>query len=204
MMKKSQTTPRKTPKQERSVSLVESILTASTRVFSKLNYNKTTTNKIAQVAGVSIGSLYQYFPGKDAIVRSLIHERIETQLEVLEKILYESRNETLPQTIERVIRMIAEPAYKNKSISRLFYGIGMFLGASAVVLESRKRAVEIIFESLNQRTELNSEKLRIRLSILLNAILGSIASAVIDPTEQVALDDLVSELKSMALAYLTR
>jgi AcrR family transcriptional regulator len=55
---------RKVPHQKRARQTVEAILQASAEMFAKLGFAGTTTNKIAMRAGVSIGSLYQYFPNK--------------------------------------------------------------------------------------------------------------------------------------------
>ena len=60
--------PRKLPRQERSRFTVEAIVTATERVLAEHGGEGATTNRIAEVAGVSIGSLYQYFPNKDALV----------------------------------------------------------------------------------------------------------------------------------------
>jgi AcrR family transcriptional regulator len=68
---------RRSPSQERSRDTVDCILEAASRVFGKLGYAGTTTNKIAKRAGVSIGSLYQYFSSKDDILLVLLekHQR---------------------------------------------------------------------------------------------------------------------------------
>ena len=58
---------RKIPKQSRSKATVEAILAAAIRVLLAVGYDKSSTYKIADLAGVSIGSLYEYFPGKEAI-----------------------------------------------------------------------------------------------------------------------------------------
>jgi AcrR family transcriptional regulator len=63
---------RRPPRQERSRDTVEDILQAAAEVFGKLGYAGATTNKIAERAGVSIGSLYQYFDSKDDILRVLL------------------------------------------------------------------------------------------------------------------------------------
>ena len=55
------TAPRKTPKQERSRFMVTSILDATARVLVEMGFSRTSTNLVAERAGVSIGSLYQYF-----------------------------------------------------------------------------------------------------------------------------------------------
>ena len=73
--------------------MVCDILEASAHVFSEYGYEKASTNKIAKKAGVSIGSLYQYFPDKDAIISALIEDRwskidhltMETLLSVMER-----------------------------------------------------------------------------------------------------------------------
>ena len=71
--------PRKSPRQERSADTVETILAAATRVLERESLAGFNTNRIAEVAGVSVGSLYQYFPNKAALVVALI-EREQARL----------------------------------------------------------------------------------------------------------------------------
>ncbi len=62
---------RKQPAQRRSHHTVDRILDAAAHVFAERGYTATTTNHVATEAGVSIGSLYQYFPNKDALLGAL-------------------------------------------------------------------------------------------------------------------------------------
>lgn len=62
---------RRRPVQDRSRATVEVILEAAIQVFSARGYAETTTTRIAERAGVSVGSLYQYFPNKDAVLAAL-------------------------------------------------------------------------------------------------------------------------------------
>jgi AcrR family transcriptional regulator len=71
---------RRTPRQDRSRETVEAIVEAAAQVFERHGYAAGTTNRIAQRAGVSIGTLYQYFPNKDALVAELARRHI-AQLE---------------------------------------------------------------------------------------------------------------------------
>jgi AcrR family transcriptional regulator len=64
--------PRKNPRQKRSQELVDAMLDAATRVLSERGLDAATTNEIARVAGVSVGSLYQYFPGKEAMLAAAL------------------------------------------------------------------------------------------------------------------------------------
>jgi AcrR family transcriptional regulator len=72
MAPKLETSPRKSASQERSRSTVDALLEATTRILIKEGYDRASTNRIAEVAGVSIGSLYQYFPSKEALVAAVV------------------------------------------------------------------------------------------------------------------------------------
>ncbi|WP_339217068.1 TetR/AcrR family transcriptional regulator [Ornithinibacillus sp. FSL M8-0202] len=67
-------TKRRIPKQDRSIQNRDKILEAGIKLFSEKGYYETTTNEIAKVAGVSIGSLYSYFKDKDAIFLSILDD----------------------------------------------------------------------------------------------------------------------------------
>lgn len=66
--------PRKIPKQTRSLQMREDILEASSRVLKKYGAPRFTTLRVAEEAGISVGSLYQYFPNKESLLFAL-HER---------------------------------------------------------------------------------------------------------------------------------
>jgi AcrR family transcriptional regulator len=69
--KKSTVSPRKQPRQVRSTRLVTDILEAAARVLARDGAHRFTTARVAEAAGVSVGSLYQYFPNKEAILFQL-------------------------------------------------------------------------------------------------------------------------------------
>jgi len=67
---------RRTPSQERSVELVAKLLEATAQVLGEVGLQATSTNKIAARAGVAIGSIYQYFPNKQALIDALLDDRL--------------------------------------------------------------------------------------------------------------------------------
>ncbi len=75
--------PRKRPLQARSRRTVDAVLKAAGQVFTRRGYAGTTTNHIAERAGVSIGSLYEYFPSKDALLVALMEAHLHEGEEVL-------------------------------------------------------------------------------------------------------------------------
>lgn len=76
-MSKVAVEPRKRPVQDRSRQTVDRILEAAARIFDEDGYRRTTTNRVAEAAGVSVGSLYQYFPNKDALLVALAERHVE-------------------------------------------------------------------------------------------------------------------------------
>src|ERR1700733_5846515 len=77
MAKRTRTAPRKKPRQGRSQATVDAILVATARVLCATGYDRASTNRIALAAGVSVGSLYQYFPSKEALVAALVERHID-------------------------------------------------------------------------------------------------------------------------------
>jgi len=83
MVRKPATNPRKSASQDRSRLTVDALLEATARVLMKEGYDRASTNKIAAVAGVSIGSLYQYFPSKEALVAAVIDRHTHEMMRVV-------------------------------------------------------------------------------------------------------------------------
>jgi AcrR family transcriptional regulator len=67
---------RKKPKQKRSKEMVARLITATAEVLAERGLDDTTTNHIAEHAGVSVGSLYQYFPDKESLIEALLERMI--------------------------------------------------------------------------------------------------------------------------------
>jgi AcrR family transcriptional regulator len=82
---------RKTPKQARSTQLVEDILEAAVRVLTRHGARRFTTVRVAEEAGVSVGSLYQYFPSKESLLYRLQTDEWSETWSVLDEILADRR-----------------------------------------------------------------------------------------------------------------
>jgi len=109
MHRQVRTTPRKRPRQSRSQATVDSLLEATARVLVRDGFDGLTTNAVAAAAGVSIGSLYQYFPNKEALVAALIEQHIEKMnslvLAELARVAQMPIGEAARRVIELTIKM---------------------------------------------------------------------------------------------------
>src|SRR5215469_14299219 len=94
--------PKKTPRQDRSRATVEAVLEATADILIRHGSAKLTTNRIAERAGVNIASLYQYFPGKEAIVAELRRRHGTGQRTALRQVLAEREPGALEPTIRRL------------------------------------------------------------------------------------------------------
>jgi AcrR family transcriptional regulator len=103
MAKRTRTAPRKKPKQERSHATVDAILVATARVLCETGYDRASTNRIALAAGVSVGSLYQYFPSKEALVAALVERHVDEMTSLVKTKLAEVHGAPLESAVETMI-----------------------------------------------------------------------------------------------------
>jgi AcrR family transcriptional regulator len=164
------TSPRKLPVQARSRALVDAIVVAAIRVLQKEGAQRFTTIRVAQEAGVSVGSLYQYFPNKQAILMRLQHDEWQQTGEMLDAILADTRKppaQRLRETIraffvsecdEAPLRLAladAAPVYRDAPQSkaqrdRSHQVVGAFVSAAAPRASPAQRrfATELMFETM--------------------------------------------------------
>ncbi len=106
MPRHASTTARKKPRQGRSQATVDTLLDATARVLVTTGYDRASTNRVATVAGVSIGSLYQYFPSKEALVAALAERHSAAVRAVLEAKIGELLGAPLPVAIRGLIEAL--------------------------------------------------------------------------------------------------
>lgn len=120
MHRQVRTTPRKRPRQERSKATVDSILAATARVLVRHGFDGLTTNAVATTAGVSIGSLYQYFPNKEALVGALIERHMEEMNALLLAELARVARLPLAQAARAVIELTIRAHAIDPELYRVF------------------------------------------------------------------------------------
>jgi AcrR family transcriptional regulator len=102
------TVARKNASQERSRATVDTLLAATARVLVKEGYDHASTNKIALAAGVSIGSLYQYFPTKEALVAAVIERHIGEMMDIVRESLIRVAPLPLREAARELVRVMIE------------------------------------------------------------------------------------------------
>lgn len=123
-------TLKKIPRQARSKAMVEALIEATARVLRSEGAEAVSTNRVAAVAGVSVGSLYQYFPGKDALIYAVLERQERAQLALLAGVLAPSLDEALPDLVRRVVAALVRFHRDDPELTR-------------VLLEQRRRLIAI-------------------------------------------------------------
>ena len=103
MARKPLTNPRKYASQDRSRATVDALVEATARILIREGFDKASTNRIAEVAGVSVGSLYQYFPSKEALVAALIDRHNQEIRQIVQGELVEAVNAPVEQAVRKLV-----------------------------------------------------------------------------------------------------
>ena len=122
---------RKAPRQARSQETVAVILEASARILEADGLRGFNTNAVAARAGVSIGSLYQYFPNKDSIVLALIGSFEETFHDTVVKAVQDGKGKGLKPRLRLVVRALVDAHYHRPRLKRVLETEEERLGSGA-------------------------------------------------------------------------
>ena len=196
------TAPRKTPKQARSARLVEAILQAAVRVLERDGAAAFTTIRVAKRAGVSVGSLYQYFPNKESILFRLQVDEWEATGRLLDGILADTRRgaaERLRAAIQAFFRTELDEAPLRRALS----DAAPLYGESPQGRAQRERGMPLLLRLIDEAAPGLSPRRRGFAAELYVAMLASMGKHVSEIARTRADVDAWSEaVADMFLAYL--
>jgi AcrR family transcriptional regulator len=115
--------PRKRPVQARSAASVDAILEATTQVLLSVGKERLTTTKVALRAGVSVGTLYQYFPNKSALLQAALTRHLDEVTAAMERVCREQRGKTLKEMATALINAFLEAKMRDAKTSVALYSV---------------------------------------------------------------------------------
>lgn len=194
---------KKKPKQGRSNATVDAILQASTQLLISQGYQFVTTNGIAEKAGVSIGSVYEYFPGKEAIFAE-VRRREDRRL--LELVL----SKPVPETVRDVLRLhVSSYLQLVQSNLALHAALARDLPQFATLQEQEARVSQYLKLSneffATRRNELRpSADKEIITEFMVRVVRSTINDYALNAPEKLARFDIEQELLIMLERYLIK
>jgi AcrR family transcriptional regulator len=184
----------RTPTQARSRATVEAILGGTARVLASRGYAKATTNHIAEAAGVSIGSFYQYFADKDAAVAACAEQYARESLDF-------AWDHVDEPSVSAWLDVIVDRAKRQESLVRVLFKEVPYTWGLPGVREAMAAAVEII-ERLGGDALVDSDRRHERAYVILQSAVSVITDAVADPALASRREVIVEEVARMIEAYL--
>ena len=201
----AQLSPRKAPRQSRSLATVTAILDATAHILVERGFAAATTNAVAERAGVSVGSLYQYFPNKDALVSALHARHGEQMMAVIQHALTKAMDATLDDALNGLIEAAVEA---HRVDADLHCVLELQLGRSVDMTALHDEYVDVMEERAitllaRHRDEITVPDLKLAAFMLMNAAHGLIHTVVLQRPKGVSLKVATREIVRMMQSYLT-
>lgn len=201
--KKNNKVLKRQAKQDRSRATIDVILQAATHVLVKEGYEGTNTNRIAEFAGVSIGSIYQYFADKESIIAELIEIHINKIMAVL-IVKFNSLNKVpLQDGIRILIHSMIEARSVDPKLRRVFDEQLPKAGKLLRLREYENQAVEMLKNYLQlKKSEVKVKNLDMAAFISVYAVEGILQVALNSRQDILSMGHLEDELTNLIVHYL--
>jgi AcrR family transcriptional regulator len=195
---------RRKPVQDRSSATVDALLEATAQILLSHGYDRMSTNEVARRAGVSIGSLYQYFDNKDALVAELARRHFgHIESVVVEHMLPRAGESTdLRGVVTRLLRALVAVHRANPRLSQVLEAEVPRVGELRVIEELGRRSEVLVAEQLAAvRPQLRRGNAVLAAQITVRAISGIMQATVRRSGGDLPLD-LENEMIDLVLRYL--
>ncbi|MEE2788035.1 MAG: TetR/AcrR family transcriptional regulator [Myxococcota bacterium] len=192
---------RRTPRQARSEHTVDMILTAAAQVLVERGYAKTSTNHVAKVAGVSIGSLYQYFGNKDELILAVVNRHAQGVLGLLKSTMADFSTNNIESAVHQFVDAMIAAHAVNPRLHRVCLEQILNLGIENL-MELRSAAVAIVREQLSLRRDDIDIKDLDTAAFVLVVTVDSVVHSAFMGSETPELECLSTEITRLILRYL--
>jgi AcrR family transcriptional regulator len=203
MQRRPRTTPRKRPRQQRSQATFDAILDATARVLCSTGYDRASTNRIALAAGVSVGSLYQYFPSKEALVAALVERHTQEMTSLLTRKLTEVATMPLDVAVSTMIQAMFDAHAVDPKLHKVLIEQVPRVGKLEKVVGVEREVealVKVFLEA--RRSELRRARLDAVAFVLCHVVEAVTHAAVLAELSPGSSRHVAEELTDMVLRYL--
>ena len=200
------TKPRKNALQARSRATVDALVEATARILVREGFEKTSTNRIADIAGVSVGSLYQYFPSKEALVAAVIDRHNDEIMCLVRAALTEIADTPIDKAVRKLVTVAIEAHRINPKLHRVLAEQIPRTGQLKEV-EAFNREVHTLVRSYleSRRKEMRKVDVDVATFICVSAIESVAHNTVLNQAEMLTektVKVLVDETTRMVVGYL--
>jgi AcrR family transcriptional regulator len=198
--------PRKLPRQARSKATFDAIVEATTQLLLREGYDRFTTARVASRAGVSVGSLYQYFPNKTALAAAVIDRCCDEFVEAFEVTLARQRSGTLAEVVRGIIEDTLVSHRLAPDLHRIVNELARRIGVDDRVQAVSRSATKMIEATLREHADEIRPGLDIAAAaVMIETVLEALSHRVaLGEPPRMSDDVLAGEATQLILRYLVK
>lgn len=203
-MTKKKAVSRAVPRQARAQITVDAILEATVLVLNREGLDAASTTRIAEVAGVSVGSLYQYFAHRDAILTTLQEREFERAVAMMQGLLANENLHHSPRDIaSAVVRGLASLYAAAPGLHRVLVIEGLRVAAADRVHAFDLRVIDIIANFLRAtQAPIRRTNVRAAAFVAFQSVRATMLATLLEKPESLTEAELIDELVDLVLRYL--
>jgi AcrR family transcriptional regulator len=194
--------PRKWPVQARSAASVDAILQATIQVLLHVGKDRLTTTRVALRAGVSVGTLYQYFPNKSALLQAVLKRHLDAVTSAVEHACEEQRGKTFSEMVTVLITAFFAAKMKDAKTSAALYSVSSDVDGAKISQQMGIRMQKAIVAMLSNASQPLGKDPQLVASILQGAMAGVSRRLLESPNPEKHFAELQQELILFASTYL--
>ncbi len=164
--------PRKSPVQARSAASVDAILEATIQVLLNVGKERLTTTGVALRAGVSVGTLYQYFPNKSALLQAVLRRHLDEVTNAVELVCERQKGRTLREMVTALITVFLEAKMRDAKTSVALYSVSSDVDGAKIAQQMGVRSNKAIVRMLETALEPLTTDPQLVASMLQGAMVG--------------------------------
>jgi AcrR family transcriptional regulator len=194
--------PRKSPVQARSAASVEAILEATIQVLLQVGKERLTTTKVALRAGVSVGTLYQYFPNRSALLKAALKRHLDEVVEAIELVCQEQKGHSLEQMATALMTTFLEAKMRDAKTSVALYAVSSDVDGAKIAQEVGIKSNKAVVGMLKTaREQLTTDPQLV--ASMLQGVMSGVSRRLLESTApEKQFDTLRKELIFLSCAYL--
>jgi AcrR family transcriptional regulator len=183
--------------------MVETLFEATARILVREGYDRASTNRIATEAGVSVGSLYQYFPSKEALVAGLAERLFSEEVAILEASLERLKDASIAVIARELVAAFVESHRANPELRRVVLEQVPRVGRLERMLDVQTHFAQVVRGHLARRAvEVRPKDLEMAAFILVHAVEAVIHSAVAKETRYLKSPQFTDEVTRLITEFL--
>ena len=195
--------PRKIPHQDRAKATVTAILDATARIWAEEGFDAVNTNRVSDAAGVSVGSLYQYFPNKIALVGAVAVRHSEAMAAIVADGMHQAGDDDLPGIVKKLIRATMRAHAENPKLRRAIIEELPQIGRPARLAELKAAIHNSVAALLAaRRKQIKTKNLSMAALIIVSTVEHLTHVVQITPKGDRNLGQLEMELNNLVINYL--